>query len=185
MQNKINIGIIGKNFGFHVIYKSFLKNKKYKIKGFSFKSKKKDKIRIPKNIKIYSNWKKLILDKKINAVIIATPPVLHKNILKFAIKHNKHIFCEKPFTCSYKEADFICNLARRRNISHMVNYEFAEIDAFHFLRKKIINNIKINKIYLNWFININRRSTANWKEDHSKGGGMMFNYVCHAIYYLE
>ena len=41
MQNKINIGIIGKNFGFHIIYKSFLKNKKYKIKGFSFKSKKK------------------------------------------------------------------------------------------------------------------------------------------------
>ena len=67
----------------------------------------------------------------------------------------------------------------------MVNYEFAEIDAFHFLRKKIINNIKINKIYLNWFININRRSTTNWKENHSKGGGMMFNYVCHAIYYLE
>ncbi len=37
MQNKINLGIIGKNFGYHVIYKSFLKNKKYKIKGFSFK----------------------------------------------------------------------------------------------------------------------------------------------------
>ena len=185
MQNKINLGIIGKNFGYNVIYKSFLKNKKYKIKGFSFKSKKKDKIRIPKNIKIYSNWKKLILNKKIKAIIIATPPALHKNILKFAIKHNKHIFCEKPFTCSYKEADFICNLTRRRNISHMVNYEFAEIDAFHFLRKKIINNIKINKIYLNWFINISRRSTTNWKENHSKGGGIMFNYVCHAIYYLE
>ena len=40
MQNKINLGIIGKNFGYHVIYKSFLKNKKYKIKGFAFKSKK-------------------------------------------------------------------------------------------------------------------------------------------------
>ena len=40
MQNKINLGIIGKNFGYHVIYKSFLKNKKYKIRGFAFKSKK-------------------------------------------------------------------------------------------------------------------------------------------------
>ena len=48
MQNKINLGIIGKNFGYHVIYKSFLKNKKYKIKGFSFKSKKIKKIKIPK-----------------------------------------------------------------------------------------------------------------------------------------
>ena len=186
MQNKINLGIIGKNFGYHVIYKSFLKNKKYKIKGFSFKSKKIKKIKILEDVNIYSSWKKLVLNKKINAVVVAAPPVLHKSIIEFAIKNNKHIFCEKPFTCSYKEANFICNLIKRRkNISHMVNYEFAEIDAFHYFKNKIIENIKINKIYLNWFININKRSTAIWKENHSKGGGIIFNYVCHAIYYLE
>ena len=186
MQNKINLGIIGKNFGYHVIYKSFLKNKKYKIKGFSFNTKKTEKIKIPKSVKLYSSWKELILDKTINAVVVAVPPLLHKSIIKFAIKNNKHIFCEKPFTCSYKEANFICNLIKRKkSLSHMVNYEFAEIDAFHFFKKKIINNIKINRIYLNWFININKRSDTNWKENHSKGGGIIFNYVCHAIYYLE
>jgi len=41
MLNKINLGIIGKNFGYNVIYKSFLKNKRFKVKAFSFKSKKK------------------------------------------------------------------------------------------------------------------------------------------------
>ena len=64
----------------------------------------------------------------------------------------------------------------------MVNYEFTEIDAFLFFKKKIINNIKINRIYLNWFIHINKGSRANWKENHSKGGGIIFNYVCHSIY---
>ena len=186
MQNKINLGIIGKNFGYHVIYKSFSKNKKYKIKGFSFNTKKTEQIKIPKSVKLYSSWKELILVKTINAVAVAVPPLLHKSIIKFAIKNNKHVFCEKPFTCSYKEANFICNLIKRKkSLSHMVNYEFAEIDAFHFFKKKIINNIKINRIYLNWFININKRSDTNWKENHSKGGGIIFNYVCHAIYYLE
>ena len=186
MQNKINLGIIGKNFGYHVIYKSFLKNKKYKIKGFSFNTKKTEQIKIPKSVKLYPSWKELILNKTINAVAVAAPPLLHKSIIEFAIKNNKHIFCEKPFTCSYKEANFICNLIKRKkSLSHMVNYEFAEIDAFHFFKKKIINNIKINRIYLNWFININKRSDTNWKENHSKGGGIIFNYVCHAIYYLE
>ena len=52
MQNKINLGIIGKNFGYHVIYKAFLKNKKYKIKGFSFRSRKIEKLKIPRNINI-------------------------------------------------------------------------------------------------------------------------------------
>ena len=67
----------------------------------------------------------------------------------------------------------------------MVNYEFTEIDAFLFLKKKIINNININRIYLNWLIDIKKRSKTNWKENHTKGGGIIFNYVCHAIYYLE
>ena len=186
MKNKINLGIIGKNFGYNVIYKSFLKNKKFKIKGFSFKSKKKDKLKIPKKIKIYPNWKGLILDKKIDAIVISTPPILHKNIIKFAIKNNKHVFCEKPFTCSYKEANIICNLIKRKkNISHMVNYEFDEIDAFDYFKKKILKNIEVNKIYLNWFIDINKRSSSNWKENHAQGGGIIFNYACHALYYLE
>ena len=186
MKNKINLGIIGKNFGYHVIYKAFLKNKKYKIRGFSFKSKKGNKIKIPKNVKIYKSWKKLILDRKINGVIIATPPFLHKNMISFAIKNNKHIFCEKPFTISFKQANFLCNrIKKKKNIAHMVNYEFANIDAFEFLKRKIINKIKIKKIYLDWFINIQKRSKSNWKEQHALGGGIMFNYVCHALYYLE
>ena len=184
-KKKINLGIIGKNFGYNVIYKSFLKNNNYKILGFSFKSKKNNKIKIPKDTKLYFNWKKLILDKNINAIAIATPPALHKNIIKFAIKHNKHIFCEKPFTCSKKEANYICKLIEEENISHMVNYNFIEIDAFRFFKNQILNKgIKINKISLNWLLNIKRKNSS-WKEHHNKGGDIMFNYVCHAIYYLE
>jgi len=186
MKNKINLGIIGKNFGYHVIYKSFLKNKNFKILGFSFKSKKTNKLKIPKNVKIYFNWRKLILNKKINAIVIATPPSLNAKIIKFAIKHNKHIFCEKPFTCSIQEANYVCKLIEKKNISHMVNYEFVEIDAFRFFKNRILKRkLKINKIDLDWFVNVRRKSKNSWKEDYATGGGIMFNFVCHAIYYLE
>ena len=185
MKNKINIGIIGKNFGYNVIYKSFLKSKNYRIKGFCFKSKKAKKLKIPKNIKIYTSWKKLVLNKKIDAIAISSPPTTHKKIIRFAIKNKKHIFCEKPLTCSYDDANLMCNLIKNKKISHMVNYQFANIEAFEFFKKKIINNLKIRKIYLNWFINMNNRPKNNWKEYHSKGGGIIFNYICHSIYYLE
>jgi len=186
VQNKINLGIIGKNFGYHVIYKSFLKNKKYNIRGFSFKSKKIEKIKIPKKIKIYPSWKKLILDKKIDAVAIAVPPILHRKIIEFALKNNKHIFCEKPLACSYKEAQLLCNLVKRKKkIFHMVNYEFANIGAFLYFKQKVINDIKINEINLDWLINLKKRSNISWKENPLKGGGILFNYICHSIYYLE
>jgi len=186
MKNKINLGIIGKNFGLQVVYKAFLKNKKFKVLGFSYKSKNFDKLKIPRNIKVYTDWKKLILDKKIQAVAVATPPVTHKNIVNFAIKNNKHIFCEKPFTCSVQETNDICKLIKKKNISHMVNYEFAEIESFKFFKNNILNKkIKIKKISLNWFIGLRKRSNNSWKEKHKKGGGMIFNYVCHSIFYLE
>lgn len=186
MKNKINLGIIGKNFGYKVIYKSFLKNKKYKVKGFSFKSKKLNNIKIPKNIKIYDDWKRLILDKKIDAIVVAAPPLLHDKIIKFAIKNNKHIFCEKPFTCSLKKANITCDLLKKNNnISHMVNYEFPLIEAFQFFKKNIATKILIKEINLNWFIKLNRKTINNWKENHTRGGGIIFNYICHLIYYLE
>ena len=85
MNKKLNIGIIGKNFGYNVIYKSIEKDKSFNVLGFSWKNKKINK-ELPKKIKVYSNWKNLILDKKIKAIIIATPPQLHKQIIEFAIK---------------------------------------------------------------------------------------------------
>ena len=56
----------------------------------------------------------MILDKEISAIVVAAPPNLHKNIIKFALKYNKHIFCEKPFTVSIKEASLLCNLVKKR-----------------------------------------------------------------------
>ena len=68
----------------------------------------------------------------------------------------------------------------------MVNYEFAEIEAFRFFKNNVLNKkIKIKKISLNWFIGLRKRSNNTWKEKHEKGGGMIFNYVCHSIFYLE
>ena len=32
---------------------------------------------------------------------------------------------------------------------------------------------------------MNKRPNNSWKENHSKGGGIFFNYICHAIYYME
>ena len=128
MNKKLNIGIIGKNFGYNVIYKSIEKDKSFNVLGFSWKNKKINK-ELPKKIKVYSNWKNLILDKKIKAIIIATPPQLHKQIIEFAIKKNKHIFCDKPVTVSYSNVSKLCKLLRNKKISHFTNYEFTNIEV--------------------------------------------------------
>ncbi len=51
------------------------------------------------------DYEELILNNsKIEAVIIATPPETHYKIMLDAMKYNKHILCEKPFTTNSKDA---------------------------------------------------------------------------------
>ena len=178
----INVGIIGKNFGYKVIYKAISKYKKFKVVGFSYKNTQ-EKLQFPNKIKIYLNWKKLILDKKIDAIFICTPPIYHKDIINLALKENKHIFCEKPVTNSYYEISKICNNLNK-NLIHQVNYEFSHIKAFDYFKKKFQEKITIKDVHIKWFIKSFNREKS-WKDKKSQGGGIYYNYICHTLYYIE
>ena len=54
MKDKINLGIIGKNFGYKVIYNAIKDDKSFNVLGFAFKKKIKLK-ELPEGIKIYQN----------------------------------------------------------------------------------------------------------------------------------
>ena len=102
MKKRIPIAIIGKNFGYKVLAKSLNKTKRFDLKALSFKSNKFKNNSI-KNIFFSSNWKDIIKDKEIKVVVIASPPTMHEKIINFAIKHKKHIFCEKPCSLNLKK----------------------------------------------------------------------------------
>src|SRR5215471_14053265 len=44
----------------------------------------------------YSDWRRILDRKDIDAVYIATPPNLHSEMAIAAIKAGKHVYCEKP-----------------------------------------------------------------------------------------
>jgi myo-inositol 2-dehydrogenase / D-chiro-inositol 1-dehydrogenase len=46
--------------------------------------------------KTYSDWRKVLDDKDVEAVFIATPPYLHSEMAIAALQAGKHVYCEKP-----------------------------------------------------------------------------------------
>lgn len=185
-QKKISIGIIGKNFGLKVLSKALIKTKCFDLKAISFQSKKFD-INLFKKSIFLSDWRDLIKSKNIKAVIIATPPAMHETIINFAIKHKKHFFCEKPCTLSFEKVSKIIKKIKNKKtfISHVVNYELIEIESFKYFKSLIKKDkLKIKSIEIEWNI-LNRSKSKSWKNYHSKGGGLIFNYYCHILYYVE
>jgi len=60
----------------------------------------------------------------IDAVAVITPVSTHYRIAKDALEHGKHVFVEKPFTASIKEAEELVRLAARKKLKIMVDHTY-------------------------------------------------------------
>src|SRR5690349_7577843 len=52
----------------------------------------------------YPDYQKLLADPNVNAVVIATPNLLHKEMLLATLQAVKHVLCEKPAGVSPEDA---------------------------------------------------------------------------------
>lgn len=68
--------------------------------------------------------KDLLGAANIDAIAIVTPVRTHFELAKAALEHGKHIFVEKPFTCTAEQAEELIELAYRRKLIVMVDHTF-------------------------------------------------------------
>ena len=71
---------------------------------------------VPSQVSIYGSYKEVYSDPLVDIVYIATPHALHKQNCLDAIRHNKHVLCEKPFTINAKEANEVFAAARAQGV---------------------------------------------------------------------
>lgn len=58
----------------------------------------------------------------VDAVVIATPTITHKDIALLALKHGKHLLVEKPLAATVEEAQAICSRASSRDMVLTVGF---------------------------------------------------------------
>ncbi|MGI8687811.1 MAG: Gfo/Idh/MocA family protein [Thermomicrobiales bacterium] len=63
-----------------------------------------------------------LLGTDIDAVVITTPPALHRHMALDAIAAGKHVFCEKPLAATLAEAVEMRDAAEAAGIIHMINH---------------------------------------------------------------
>src|SRR2546422_6932710 len=63
--------------------------------------------------KRYTDFRKLLEQKDVEAVTVSTPDHIHAVATAMALKMGKHVYCQKPLTHSVAEARFITELAAK------------------------------------------------------------------------
>jgi predicted dehydrogenase len=82
----------------------------------------------------------------IDVVAVVTPVWTHYELAKRALENGKHVFVEKPFTCSVVQAEELIELADRKNLKIMVDHTFLFTGAVKKI-KELVNKKELGDLY--------------------------------------
>jgi predicted dehydrogenase len=79
----------------------------------------------------------ILKSPNVDLVAIVTPVWTHHELAKAALENGKHVFVEKPFTCSVRQAEELIELADRKNLKIMVDHTFLFTGAVKKIRQLV------------------------------------------------
>lgn len=83
------------------------------------------------------DYKEILQSKDIDVVAIVTPVDTHFELAKKALENGKHVFVEKPFTATVKEAETLIKLAEKKKLKIMVDHVFIFTGAVRKIKELI------------------------------------------------
>ena len=83
------------------------------------------------------DWRMLVDDPAVEAVIIACPQAFHRDIALAAFAHGKPVFCEKPLGASLQDARDMQRAAADAGAINMIGFNYIRTPASQFARRLI------------------------------------------------
>lgn len=81
-----------------------------------------------------SDWKALVDDPGVEAIVIATPQETHRMISEAAFAQGKAVFCEKPMGASLEDSAAMVAAAENAGVVNMVGFNYIRPPASQFAR---------------------------------------------------
>ena len=133
--------------------------------------------------KAYSDWRSLLDDRAVEAVLIATPHHLHCEMAIAAASAGKHLLIEKPMARTAAECSAIIAAAERHGVKLMIGH-ILHFSLPGLVARQIIDSGEIGRpvvgssALLKLWMESNRRG---WHLDPATGGGMLMTAGIHAL----
>ena len=139
------------------------------------------------NCKTWNNSNEMLSDPDLDIIYIATPIGKHAEQSIKVLESNKHCWCEKPFTSSYKDTKKIINIARTKKLSVAEGFMYLYHPQYQWLQN-YINNYKNEEIkIINCYFTIPYTTTPGFRYNPKLGGSTLLDigtYLLSAIFGL-
>jgi len=98
------------------------------------------------DLHVTSDPSEILCSPDIDAVAVITPVWTHFELAERALRNGKHVFVEKPFTSTSRQAEQLIELADRNGLTIMVDHTFLFTGAVRKIRD-LIDDGTLGKLY--------------------------------------
>lgn len=135
------------------------------------------------SFRVVNQLSEILNDPAVELVVVNTPNDSHFKYAADALRADKHVIVEKPFTVTVREADELIDLARQRK-KLLTVFQNRRWDADFLTVRKVVDQGLLGKlveceIHYDRFRNYIEENT--WKEEALPGTGILYNLGSHLI----
>ncbi len=142
--------------------------------------------------KAYSDYRKLLENKDVDAVLVTTPFNTHSQIAIDALDAGKHVFCEKTMAKGYQGISELVKKVEETDTIFQVGHQYHSSRLYHHV-VELIRQGKIGKVVafeFQWNRNGNWRRPVpdpkweraiNWRMYREYSGGLLAELCSHQI----
>jgi len=144
----IRIGVIGYGYWGPNIVRNFHAHDGSEVTLVCDKNPKcQDRLRkVHPSIGFTTDENEILKSPNIDVVAVVTPVWSHYELAKRALENGKHIFVEKPFTCSVAQAEELIEIADRKNLKIMIDHTFLFTGAVRKI-KELVDSHTLGDLY--------------------------------------
>lgn len=180
---KVRIGIIGCGQMGQWHWEGYRKNANVDLVAFADTDPSKPRAYMEKTPgNIYTDYREMIKNEKLDGVSICTIPSTHKSIVTDFLKAGVNVLCEKPLAMNAPEAEEMVRVANENNKIVLTAFKFRFFDevmeAKKILEQRILGKVFNFRVMFGGYIDMNGSWFVN-KE--LSGGGVIIDNGPHAF----
>ncbi|HVL92369.1 MAG TPA: Gfo/Idh/MocA family oxidoreductase [Acidimicrobiales bacterium] len=132
-------------------------------------------------VRAYADPGELAADDEVDVVVVATPPVLHADLVLTMLRAGKHVVCEKPLCLTVADADRLLAAAAAAGRTLTV-HQNRRFDADFLAVRAAVESGRLGEVFnVETFVGDFAHPCRAWHSELAVSGGVVYDWGSHHL----